>query len=157
MLEVRFHKAERHVWWEATRGRSRIQGAGGARGRDDLPHDLQGIVVEQALGVHGFWWAVDQGATFRSMRKKATKPGRDVIRRHAREIHAGEQETHAVWDAYLRGEPVACAEALDDARAEWRALPVGGSMVRTYAVTSARTRDGRGRGPARADVGVASR
>ena len=133
MLEIRFFKEKKHTVWDARRGRSYIAGAGGGGNPEELPHDLVGLVVERALGVeHGFWWAVDNGATFRSMGKKPTRPGRELIRRHGDEIYAADHLVHQVWEQWRRGEPTPCSEELDATLAEWQALPTGGHLVRTF-------------------------
>ena len=45
-------------------------------GHTDLPHDLTHFVVEAGLGLeHGFWNLVANGATFRSLGRRATRPG----------------------------------------------------------------------------------
>ena len=146
MLEIRFHKEERHTWWEATRGRSRIDGAVFGGPPAALPHDLVGLVVERHLGVPGFWWAVDRGATFRSMRKRPTRPGRAVVREHADRVRAAERAVHEVDGAWRRGEPTPASAELDRLAAEWAAVPVGGSLDATYVGPAG----GRGRAPRRA-------
>lgn len=77
---VTFHKlAEKRLsTWEAVRGRrTQIPATAMALGRGDLPHDLGQMIVEASLGIeHGFWGCVAQGASFKSLGRKRTRPGR---------------------------------------------------------------------------------
>ncbi len=82
-MKVFFFKhdeAKRICGWEAVRGkRARIPGTLMGYGAG-LPHDLAQYVVEAATGFdRGFWGLVARGATFRSMRRRRTKPGRAVV------------------------------------------------------------------------------
>ena len=57
----------------------------------DLPHDLATFVIEQALGIErGFWGCVAAGATFRSLGRRRTAPGVEVIRRHRAQLDDAE-------------------------------------------------------------------
>jgi hypothetical protein len=99
----------------------------------DVPHDLATFAVEQALGIErGFWGCVALGATFRSLGRKRTEPGRAVIRRHAAELDEAERLVNEVFFAWRRGEPTPASDALDRTLAEWQALPEGGELVRRW-------------------------
>ena len=135
-MEVRFRKgkAGRTCAWEAVRPpRTRVPGSTMAAG-GDVPHDLATFVIEEALGLeHGFWGCVAEGATFRSLQRRRTEPGKEVIRRHREELDAAEARVNEVYFAWRSGEPTPCDAALDAALAEWRALPEGGELVRVWA------------------------
>jgi hypothetical protein len=46
----------------------------------DLPHDLAQFVVEATLGLErGFWNLLANGATFKSIGRRPTRPGRRLI------------------------------------------------------------------------------
>jgi hypothetical protein len=99
-----------------------------------VPHDLAGFVVEQALDVrHGFWGCVAEGATFRSLGRRRTQPGRALVRAHAGDLDDAERRVNAAVQAWLAGAPTPATTALDDALARWRALPEGGELVLTWA------------------------
>jgi hypothetical protein len=95
-----------------------------------MPHDLEQLVFEATVGLeHGFWGSVAQGATFRSLGRKRTKPGRDVIRRHRIEIDLAEHIVHDHVDRWRAGKPTPCAERLEEFDARWRALDDRGSIT----------------------------
>jgi hypothetical protein len=130
---VTFYKlVERRLsTWDAVRGkRTRVAGPTMALGRGDLPHDLVQFIVEAALGIeHGFWGCVAQGASFRSLRRKRTKPGRAVIAVHRTELDVAEHlvaEHFARWKA---GAPTPAAEPLASIGRAWRALGDGGTLT----------------------------
>jgi hypothetical protein len=134
--------------WHALRPpRTRVPGPAMAAGKD-LPHDLATFVIEQHLGIErGFWGCVAIGATFRSLPRRRTPQGRDVIRRHADQLDAAEARVGEIYRAWRDGAPTAATADLDAALAEWRALPDGGELVRTWTIgrraqsrTSLRTR-----------------
>jgi hypothetical protein len=112
----------------------------------DLPHDLSTFVIESALGIeHGFWGCVAAGATFRSLARRCTEPGRAVIREHRRELDAAEQRVNASYAAWRAGESTPADDALDDALRRWRELPRGGELVVHWnPAVRPRTRSGRG-------------
>jgi hypothetical protein len=61
-------------------------------GHTDLPHDLAQFVVEAALGLEGgFWNLVANGATFKSLGRRQTKPGRQLIADHRAELNEAER------------------------------------------------------------------
>jgi hypothetical protein len=100
-----------------------------AAGRD-LPHDLATFVIERALRVeHGFWGCVSEGATFRSLGRRRTQPGRAVIRAHVADLNDAEA---LVNDAYLgrrRGAATPVEPELDEMLARWRQLREGEELV----------------------------
>ena len=113
--------------WEADRGHRRI--VPGTVWKEDhwgLPHDLAGLVVEAKLGLTGgFWSCVQAGATFKSLDRKRTKPGRDIVRAHRAELDVAEGEVHHHVAQWQHGRATPVAPALDRFRAEWTALPAG--------------------------------
>ena len=54
----------------------------------DLPHDLAQFVLEAGLDLdHGFWNLVANGATFQSLGRRPTKPGRQLIAAYRAELN----------------------------------------------------------------------
>jgi hypothetical protein len=95
-----------------------------------LPHDLSTFVVEAELGLaSGFWGCVAKGATFRSLPRRRTEPGRRVIREHVADLDAAEALVGAEVRAWLRGERPQSAAALDVMLVRWRSLPPDGDLV----------------------------
>ena len=125
-VRVTFSKlVERRVsTWEAVRGkRTRVAGPTMALGRGDLPHDLVQLIVESAAGIeHGFWGCVAEGATFRSLRAKRTKPGRAVIAAHRKELAEAERLVAEHLTRWKTGRPTPAAEPLDRIGRRWAAL-----------------------------------
>jgi hypothetical protein len=84
-MKVMFSKSDdgRLCSWRAELPRhGRFQGSTMAAraGHTDLPHDLAQFVVEAALGLEeGFWNLVANGASFKSVGRRQTKPGRQLI------------------------------------------------------------------------------
>ena len=102
-------------------------------GGGDVPHDLATLVIEVDLRIeHGFWGCIAQGATFRGISRRRTERGTGVIRAHLAELDAAEERVNAEHFGWRRGEPVASAEALDAALAEWRSLRPGDHLVRHW-------------------------
>ena len=131
-MQVTFQKVDggRLCRWDAVRAkRTRVPGPTMASGRT-LPHDLSTFVVEAELSLaHGFWGCVADGATFRSLRRRRTKEGRDVIRAHVADLDAAETLVGGEVRAWERGERPPTAGALDAMLARWRALPADGRLV----------------------------
>ena len=102
-----------------------------ARGsRTDLPHDLAQFVVEAALGLEaGFWNLVANGATFKSLGRRQTKLGRQLITKHRSELNEAERMVNAHVEAWRDGEPTPVGPALDAMVARWRVLRAGGELV----------------------------
>ena len=79
----------------------------------DVPHDLSTFVIEAALEIEfGFWSCVAEGATFRSLGRKRTEPGRAIIRRHRDELDEAERRVNEVYFAWRRGDATPASEAL---------------------------------------------
>jgi hypothetical protein len=98
--------------------------------RIDLPHDLAQFVVEATLGLEeGFWNLVANGATFKSIGRRRTKPGRQLIAAHRTELDEAERIVNAHLDAWRAGDPTPVGPALEAMLARWRALPVGEELV----------------------------
>lgn len=96
----------------------------------DLPHDLAQYVVEAATGYdRGFWGLVARGATFRSMRRRRTKPGREVIAAHHAELVQSENLANAHLASWHAGETNAITAVLNDALGKWRLVSRGDRLV----------------------------
>jgi hypothetical protein len=96
----------------------------------DLPHDLAQFVVEAALGLEeGFWNLVANGATFKSLGRPPTKPGRQLIADHRAELNQAEGIVSDHVEAWRDGNPTPLGPALDAMLARWRALQVGEELV----------------------------
>jgi hypothetical protein len=107
----------------------------------DVPHDLATFVIEQSLGFeHGFWGCVADGATFKSLGRKRTERGRAVIQRHLFELQRAEAQVNEIYFAWRQGVPTPADDVLNRAKAEWRGLPEGGSLVRHWAAVVDRPR-----------------
>lgn len=143
-MEIRFRKGTRGrtCSWVAVRPpRTRVPGPTMAAG-GDVPHDLATFVIEQALGIrYGFWGCVADGATFRTLGRRRTPHGRDVIRCHAAELDAAERRVNEVYFGWRRGEATPVDAALDEALGAWRRLPEGGELVRRWSPPSVTHRD----------------
>jgi hypothetical protein len=99
-------------------------------GRIDLPHDLAQYVVEVTFGLEeGFWNLVANGATFKSLGRRRTKPGRQLIAAHREALNEAEKVVNDHVAAWRDGEPTPVGPALDAMLARWRALPVGEELV----------------------------
>jgi hypothetical protein len=86
--------------------------------RTDLPHDLAQLVVEAGLGLeHGFWNLVANGATFRSLGRRPTRPGRQLIAAYRAELNEAENVVNAQVQAWRDGRPTPVGPELDDASA----------------------------------------
>lgn len=132
--------------WDAVRGkRIRVPGPTMAAGRG-LPHDLATFVVEAELGLHsGFWGCVAAGATFRSLPRRRTEQGTQVIREHVADLDRAEAAVNAEVRAWERGERPAAAPALDAMLARWRALRPDEGLVVDWSAGVAPRRSGRRR------------
>ena len=89
----------------------------------DVPHDLATFVIEQGLGIrHGFWGCVSEGATFRTLGRKRTEPGKAVIQRHLTDLDEAEARVNEVFFVWRAGGVTPVNEALDEMLATWRNL-----------------------------------
>jgi hypothetical protein len=103
-----------------------------------LPHDLSTFVVEAELGLaSGFWGCVAAGATFRSLPRRRTDQGRQVIRDHVGDLDSAEAVVGAEVQAWDRGERPRSAPALDAVLRRWRALPPGDGLVLDWPLPAA--------------------
>ena len=155
-MRVAFAKSDdgRRCSWRAQPRKGRAfqgstmasRGAGTA-----LPHDLATFVVEAGLGLeHGFWNLVANGATFRSIGRRRTEPGRRLIAAHREALDAAERAVNAQVDAWRRGWPTPLGPALDAMLRRWLALAPGEELplewpTRRLAAASPRRRAARGR------------
>jgi hypothetical protein len=134
-MKVMFSKSDdgRLCSWRAELPRhGRLQGSTMAAraGHIDLPHDLAQFVVEATLGLEeGFWNLVANGATFKSIGRRQTKPGRQLIADHRNELNEAEGIVNVHVAAWRDGDPTPAGPALDALLARWRALPVGEELV----------------------------
>jgi hypothetical protein len=139
VVEVRFQKVDggRLCRWDAVRAkRARVPGPTMAAGRH-LPHDLSTFVVERELGLaHGFWGCVAEGASFRSLPRRRTDPGRKVIRDHVSDLDAAEVRVDAEVQGWLQGRRPATAPVLDAMLVRWRSLPPDQALVLTWPTTA---------------------
>jgi hypothetical protein len=109
-------------WVTLRRERVRVPGPAMAAGAD-IPHDLATFVIEQALGIrHGFWGCVSEGATFRTLGRKRTEPGKAVIKRHLTELDGAETRVNDVYFKWRAGEVTPVDGSLDEMLARWRKL-----------------------------------
>jgi hypothetical protein len=134
-MQVMFSKSDdgRLCSWRAELPKhGRLQGSTMAAraSHTDLPHDLAQFVVEAALGLEeGFWNLVANGATFKSLGRRPTKPGRQLIADHRAELNQAEGIVNAHVEAWRDGNPTPLGPALDAMLARWRALQVGEELV----------------------------
>jgi hypothetical protein len=134
-MKVMFSKSDDgHVCsWRAELPRhGRFQGSTMAARSDhtDLPHDLAQFVVEANLRLEeGFWNLVANGATFKSLGRRQTKPGRQLIADHRAQLNEAEGIVNTHVQAWRDGVPTPLGPALDAMLARWRALRVGEELV----------------------------
>jgi hypothetical protein len=130
-MEVTFYKVDegRLCAWRARLPKRRpFDGTTMASG-PSLPHDLAQFVAESTLGLpHGFWGLLAAGATFESVRRRRTRPGRRVIRTHHGELMATEHLVNRHVAAWRANTPTPVGPALDAMLARWRVLPVGAAL-----------------------------
>jgi hypothetical protein len=126
-------------WRAVLPGRRPFQGStmAGRAARTELPHDLATFVVEASLGLEGgFWNLVANGATFKSLGRRPTRPGRQLIVAHRKELDAAEGIVNAHVEAWRAGRPTPAGAALDAMLARWLALPVGEELAVDWATRS---------------------
>lgn len=105
-----------------------------ALGRGYISHDLSQYVVEAATGYeHGFWGLVSQGATFRSMNKAVTKPGRAVIVRHRSELEDSEHLAGVHVGDWRQGLRTPVTMLLSEAAAQFQSLGPDDRLVYGWA------------------------
>ena len=99
-------------------------------GHIDLPHDLAQLVVEATLGLDkASGTLVAHGATFKSLGRRQTKPGRQLIADHRNELNESERIVNGHVEAWRDGDPTPAGSALDAMLARWRALRVGEELA----------------------------
>jgi hypothetical protein len=150
-LTVRFEKGARGCRVEAWRRTGKpfpVSTMGGAVG---LPHDLVTFVVERELGLNGgFVNLTAHGATFRSSRRRFTRPGRALIAAHRADLDAAEGTVNAAAADWKAGRPTPAARALDEVERAWAKLPRGGALELTWRTLPLPDRErGRARGKER--------
>lgn len=134
-MKVMFSKSDdgRLCTWRAELPKHRqLQGStmGIRAARTNLPHDLAQFVVEVTLGLEeGFWNLVANGATFKSLGRRQTKAGRQLIAAHRAELNEVEKVVNAQVAAWRDGDPTPVGPALEAMLARWRALPTGEELV----------------------------
>lgn len=90
----------------------------------DLPHDLYTFVIERALGLEfGFWGCVAAGATFKTLGRKRTPQGKEVIARHLHDLDAAETRVNEIYFAWRSGTSTPLDDELNTMLARWRGLP----------------------------------
>lgn len=88
-----------------------------------IPHDLAQYVIEAATGYRGgFWELVSKGATFKSIGRKRTKPGRAVIAEHRAELAGAERLAGEQLQRWKAGETSPVTDALSQAFDQWKGL-----------------------------------
>jgi hypothetical protein len=131
-MQVGFSKLDNGrlcAWWAEPSKRRRFQGTTMAAGQN-LPHDLAQFVVEATLAIqHGFWSLLANGATFKSVGLRRTKPGQQLIAAHRAALEAAEHVVNAHVTAWRTGAPTSARPALDDMLVRWRALAVGEELL----------------------------
>ena len=134
-MEVRFRKGKDGrvcTWTALRRKRNRVPGPAMAAG-GDIPHDLATFVIEAALGIrHGFWGCVSEGATFRTLGRKRTEPGKAVIKRHVDALDEAEIRVNEVYFTWRAGGETPVNAALDGMLDAWRGLGEGEELVLTW-------------------------
>ncbi len=123
-MRIAFYKVDggRLCAWTAQVSKHRpFQGTTMASGRN-LPHDLAQFVAESTLGLPlGFWGLLAGGATFESVRRRRTKPGRRVISTHRAALIATEHVVNAHVAAWRAKAPTPVGPALDAMLSRWQA------------------------------------
>jgi hypothetical protein len=133
-VRVEFYKSENHgrqlSGWDATRGkRTKVPGTVMAAGRG-IPHDLAQYIIEASTGYrHGFWELVAKGATFNSIGRWRTKPGRALIAEHRAELAGAEQLAGLHFAQWRAGKTSPVSNALNRALAQWKGLAANQRLV----------------------------
>jgi hypothetical protein len=97
-----------------------------ALGRGGLPHDLVQMIVEASVGMdQGFWGSVAAGATFKSIGRKRTKPGRAIIAANRHHIAAAEAVVAEHLYRWQHGYPTPAAAHFERLSRQWDSLGDG--------------------------------
>ena len=75
------------------------------------------------------WNLVANGASFKSVGRRQTKPGRQLIADHRSELNQAEGVVNVHVAAWRDGDPTPVGPALEAMLARWRALPFGEELV----------------------------
>lgn len=141
-VEVTFQKAvgpRDYPPWVARRHKSRIVGSGLGSDPRHLPHDIVTFLVERELGIKdGFFGTVAAGGTFRSMRKKRSRNGKEAIARNRSGLDRAEHVVNRVWSDWKAGVPNPCSAILTAKEEEWMGLPPGGELSLVWPTVAAR-------------------
>jgi hypothetical protein len=133
-MRVHFEKSEdgrRCSWWAELSKHRRVPGStmGARAAGTDLPHDLAQLVVEAELRLeHGFWNLVANGATFESIGRRRTTPGRQLIAAYRAELNQVERLVNEHVQAWRDGRPTPVGPALNAMAVRWRAWPRGAEL-----------------------------
>jgi hypothetical protein len=146
-MRVEFYKSDggRLCGWIATPPHRRaFQGTTMAAGRD-LPHDLTQFTIERALDVRdAFWGLLAHGGSFASVPgRRATHPGRALVRAHRAALEAVEGVVNGHYLAWQRGERTPLRATLDVMYARWLSLREGKRLVVEWPVRSVHVRQPR--------------
>jgi hypothetical protein len=88
------------------------------------------FVVEAGLDLeHGFWNLVANGASFQSLGRRPTRPGRQLIATYRMELNQVEGVVNAQVQAWRAGRPTPLAPELEAMLRRWRALSPGQALV----------------------------
>ena len=99
--------------------------------------------MEAATGYErGFWGLVARGATFKSMARKRTRPGRAIIVEHRAELAAAERLAGRHLAEWKAGAGTAVSGALDRAQAQWCAFRPGETIVFEWPAAIGEVRSG---------------
>ena len=134
-MRVIFEKSDdgrRCSWRAELPGRRQVRGSTMAArsAHTGLPHDLAQFVVEAGLDLeHGFWNLVANGASFQSLGRRPTKPGRQLIATYRVELNQVEGVVNAHVQAWRDGRPTPLAPELEAMLRRWRALGPGQALV----------------------------
>lgn len=116
--------------WVAELGKRRIEGSHMGSDPRHLPHDIVTLVIERELGIRdGFFGTVAAGGTFKSMARPQKPSRRAAIARNRGGIDRAEQIVNRHWAAWLSGGETSCADALNNALANWKSVERGGTLT----------------------------
>lgn len=117
-------------WDVVLPGRRPVRGGTMALGSGQSSHDLIQFVIEAVTSYrNGFWGSVSQGATFRSMQKAATKPGRAVIAKNRSAVDESEKLAAMYMASWRGGERTPVTAALTASAKQFQQLRPGDRLV----------------------------
>jgi len=95
-----------------------------------IPHDLAQYIIEASTGYrHGFWELVAKGATFNSIGRRRTKPGRALIAQHRAELAGAEQLAGLHLAQWQAGRASLVSDSLNRALVQWKDLAAHQRLV----------------------------